>query len=992
MTTATLNTNTLSDKQHPQTHPAFTWVRSEHIASLSVTVEEYSHNKTGALHYHISADNSENVFLVAFRTVPMDSSGVAHILEHTALCGSKKYPVRDPFFMMIRRSLNTFMNAFTSSDWTAYPFASKNKKDFNNLMDVYLDAVFFTRLDEMDFLQEGHRVEFEDNENTNSDLVYKGVVFNEMKGAMSSPVSVLWQTVSKHLYPSSTYHYNSGGEPEDIPDLSYQQLKEFHQTHYHPTNAVFMTFGDIPAFEHQSVFEEKALSSFDKLDVHIAVKAEKRYLAPVAVEEAYAFDTVEGESMDGKTHHVLAWLLGPCTSLDEMMKANLVSHVLLDNSSSPLRHLLEKTDLGSAPSPLCGLEDSNYEMCFLCGIEGSDVESAVAFEKIVMDLLEDISQKGVPLEQLESVLHQLEINQREIGGDSYPFGLQLILGGISAAVHRSDPAALLNLDPVIASLREQIKDPDFIKQLVKEYLLDNQHCVRLTLRPDTELSQRKEEAEAARLATMKAGMSDDQKKAVVQRAQQLAERQTQEDDPEILPKVSLDDVPAEVQMPDAINKTIAGAESSLYAQGTNGLVYHEVVLDLPAMTDEQLDLLPYYTSVVTELGCGDKDYMQMQALQSSVSGGVYAQPSILAKADDVQSVRGYFIMLGKALERNNQPLAELMYNIMHNARFDEHDRLKEMISQKRARREQSVTGNGHSLAMTAAASGISTVAALSHRSSGLEGIRKLKALDDANQADDGQQTITLFADKLAAIHQLLARSPRKYMLTAEEEKLDTLVSDFETIWTADSAGSDDNAFTLDAVDQQVKQMWVTNTQVNFCARAYPTVPMDHDDAAALSVLGGFMRNGFLHTAVREQGGAYGGGATHDSSIGAFKFYSYRDPRLAETLEDFDRSIDWVLSSKHEWRQVEEAILGVIGALDKPGSPAGEARHAFHNMLHGRTRETLQAYRQRVLAVTLDDLKRVTELYLKADKGSTAVITSAATHEQVGDLGLDVIHL
>ena len=403
-------------------HPAFNWIRSERIESLNVTVEEYQHVKTGAMHYHIDADNSENVFLVAFRTVPMDSTGVAHILEHTALCGSKKYPVRDPFFMMIRRSLNTFMNAFTSSDWTAYPFSSQNKKDFNNLLDVYLDAAFFSRLDELDFLQEGHRVEFREPDNPQSELEFKGVVYNEMKGAMSSPVSVLWQTLSEHLYPTTTYHYNSGGEPQDIPDLTYQQLKGFYRTHYHPTNAIFMTFGDIPAFEHQQQFEDKALRHFDRLDVNIHVDDERRFSSPAVVEDVYAFDAVEGTSQDHKTHHVLGWLLGHSTSLDEVMKSNLLSHVLLENSSSPLRKALETTSLGSAPSPLCGLEDSNYEMCFMCGIEGSEPDDAEAFEKLVIDVLQDVAENGVPQEHLEAVLHQLELSQREIGGEGYPYG------------------------------------------------------------------------------------------------------------------------------------------------------------------------------------------------------------------------------------------------------------------------------------------------------------------------------------------------------------------------------------------------------------------------------------------------------------------------------------------------------------------------------------------------------------------------------------------
>ena len=235
----------------PAAHPAFEPVRQETIESLNITVEQFEHRATGAVHYHLASDNNENVFLVALRTVPEDSTGVAHILEHTALCGSERFPVRDPFFMMLRRSLNTFMNAFTSSDWTAYPFASQNRKDFDNLLDVYLDAVFFSRLDPLDFAQEGHRVEFAEPGNADSDLVFKGVVFNEMKGAMSSVSSTLWHTLCEHLFPTSTYHYNSGGDPAHIPDLSYDQLKAFYRSHYHPSNAIFMTFGDIPAIEHQ---------------------------------------------------------------------------------------------------------------------------------------------------------------------------------------------------------------------------------------------------------------------------------------------------------------------------------------------------------------------------------------------------------------------------------------------------------------------------------------------------------------------------------------------------------------------------------------------------------------------------------------------------------------------------------------------------------------------------------------------------------------------
>ncbi|MFO8156185.1 MAG: insulinase family protein, partial [Thiohalospira sp.] len=261
-------------------HPAFEWLGSTPVEALKVTVESYRHRVTGAIHYHIAADNPENVFLVGLRTMPQDSTGVAHILEHTVLCGSRNYPVRDPFFMMIRRSLNTFMNALTSSDWTAYPFASTNRKDYFNLLDVYLDSVFFANLDELDFSQEGHRLEFEDPEDPSTPLVRRGVVYNEMKGAMSSPTAVLFQELTRYIFPSVTYHHNSGGEPEHIPELTWEQLRAFYATHYHPSNAVFMTFGDIPAAENQAVFEERALKEFEALDRRMEVPDEKRYHAP----------------------------------------------------------------------------------------------------------------------------------------------------------------------------------------------------------------------------------------------------------------------------------------------------------------------------------------------------------------------------------------------------------------------------------------------------------------------------------------------------------------------------------------------------------------------------------------------------------------------------------------------------------------------------------------------------------------------------------------
>jgi len=967
------------------THPAFEWIRSEHINTLNLTVEEYRHRKTGAQHFHLAADNPENVFLVALRTVPMNSTGVAHMLEHTALCGSERYPVRDPFFMMIRRSLNTFMNAFTSSDWTAYPFASQNRKDFYNLMDVYLDAVFFSRLHQLDFAQEGHRVEFEKPDDPETDLVFKGVVFNEMKGSMSSTVNTLWQTLTEQLFPTTTYHYNSGGEPANIPDLSYEELREFYKTHYHPSNAIFMTYGDIPASEHHAVFEERALCRFKKLDKIIDVDDEKRFTQPQAVVENYALDVAEAEG--DKTHVVLGWLLGKSTDAMSLMKAHLLSSVLLDNGASPLRHALETTDLGAAPSPLCGLEDSNREMSFMCGLEGAKSENAEAIEQLVMDVIRDVADNGVQNQITEAVLHQLELSQREVKGDGYPYGLQLILEGLSPAIHRGDPVTLLNLDPVLEQLRKEIKNPDFIKHLARELLLDNPHRVRLTMKPDTGLSKQREQVEKARLQLVKDNLSDAAKQEIVRQAAALATRQEQQDDPGVLPKVSLEDIPAELNVAEGTLAMAGDVPAAVYTQGTNGLVYEQLVIGLPELNPQQQALLPYYTRCLTELGSGGRDYMDTQVLMDAVTGGLGASTTIRGAINDEQNVSGYFVLSGKALVRNQANLASLMADTMEAIRWDELARIRELIAQDRARAEQSVTGNGHGLAMMAASSGMSPTAELSHRLHGLEGIHRLKKLDDGL---DKKSELERFAEGLQQIHQLIWSSPRQLVVVGEKDCQPGVMKVLAETWktTAENV----NPLQLSAVRRNEKQMWVTSTQVNFCAKSYPAVPVEHEDAAALTVLGGFLRNGYLHRAIREQGGAYGGGASYDSDIAAFRFFSYRDPRLTATLEDFDRSIDWLLDGKHEWRQVEEAILGVIGGIDKPGSPAGEAKKAFHSSLFGHTPAQRQHFRSRVLDVTLDDLRRVGQTYLQPNNASIAVITNSATHKGIGDLGLKLHQL
>ncbi len=958
---------------------AFSLVRSHTLTALGINVEEYRHEVTGAIHFHLAADDAHNAFMVAFRTVPMDSTGVAHILEHTVLCGSEKYPVRDPFFMMIRRSLNTFMNAFTSSDWTAYPFASQNKKDFYNLLDIYLDAVFFPNLHPLDFAQEGHRFDFSEAGNANSDLVYKGVVFNEMKGAMSSATSVLWQKFSEALFPTSTYHYNSGGEPVDIPDLTHEELVAFHQRHYHPSNAVFFSYGDIPAAEHHARWQAQALSRFtDKLEP-VMVTDEQRLSAPIQVAANYALDEAD---VSKKTHVVLGWLLGKNKDVRDVLRGHLLSMVLLDNSASPLRYLLETTELGTAPSPLCGLQDDYREMLFAAGLMGTDADDADDIEALILDELSRLVHEGVPHEHLAAMLHQLELGQREIGGDGYPFGLQLFLRALPAAIHGGDAMALLDIDEALTELRAEIANPRFIPDLIQNWLLSNTHRVRLVLSPDQTLSEAMNAAEKTRLEIIQGTLSEAQKQEILDLAVALDERQAQEDDPNVLPKVGLEDIPADLPSFQGKLTYLHHLSTTIANAPTNGLVYQQIICDLPELTAHQRDILPLLTSCWSEVGVGSDDYLATQMRQASLTGGLGTSLSVSADMKDPMKSRAKVVLSGKALNANGLALSELLQDTLFNARFDEVDRLRELVGMWRASAEQSLTGNGHGLAMLAATAHRGVAAAWAHRNSGLLGVKRLKTLDDSLNDDATLMALSADLDQLA---KALSAAPRQALLVGEYDELLSLMDHLNDTWSIlgeKTQGS--HPLVVDVPAYQAGQAWVTSTQVNFCAQAHAAVPWTHSDSPLLSVLSGVLRNGYLHPQIREKGGAYGGGASYDADSASFRFFSYRDPRLLETFEVFDGALNWLLSDAAKPELVEEAILGVIGAMDKPGSPAGEVKKLFHLDLIGKTHAARMNWRKGVLSATLDDLRRVAQTYLVEDGQSRAVLTNEAGAKQCVD--------
>ena len=962
-------------------HPAFQLVRQHHVAALDIFVSEYRHKVTQAIHYHLATDHDENVFLVAFRTQPMDSKGEAHILEHTALCGSEKFPVRDPFFLMIRRSLNTFMNAFTAADWTAYPFATQNKKDFQNLLSVYLDAAFAANLNPLDFAQEGIRIELE-----NDQPVYKGVVFNEMKGAMSAPSDQLYHQLAHHLFPKTTYHYNSGGDPKDIPDLTYQELVDFYKSHYHPSNAIFMTFGNQSAYDLQEQFETLALSKFEKGKTLYSV-AEQRLTAPIEVTETYA---VDAEDLTDKTYHVISWLLPESSDIKLRLGLRLAEGILLEDSASPLRHYLETCGYAQSTGPIMGLDDSNFEMTFYCGIQGSNAEHAETFKNGVMGILQDVASKPVDPTLVDAILHQIELHQREIDGDGTPYGLSLILNGLGSVIHHNDPIHVWDVDSTIEQVKEELKDPMWLSNLIKTHLIDNPHRVQLTLIPDATKSAKDLELEKARLAEIGANLSEADRAEIIKQTDALNLRQATPDNLDLLPKVGLEDIPAELaigqgQLRELISNNL-DMPLNLYHAGTNGIYYQQVIIKIPT----EIVKSPYFnllSVLMGEVGAGEYDYLELQQLQTAVSGGLGMGASLRSNVNNKGEISAWLTLTTKSLVDKVDTI-QLLKHAFEKLRFDEKDRIIELLQQRKTRWASRLSGSGHSYAMQIASRNMSALAERDYNVTGLGALNWLSELVVNIEKDDAAYNQLI--QELKAIHQALLLAPKQFLLVCEDHHSDRLIEEIQNVWDKLEIDRTPRLISSSNFKKDFKdEAWLIQSNVQFCASAYAAVDVSHPDAAPLMVLAGYLRNGFLHSAIREKGGAYGGGASYDGNACAFRFYSYRDPRLAETFQDFEASINWLLNNEQKPHQLEEAILGLVSGMDKPGSPAGEAITACYALLHGRTPAFRKMLRKRLLQVTLEDLQRVTQQYLVEQKPTRAVVAPMTKREALEQLNFEI---
>ena len=932
----------------------YTIERIEKLMETGALFYELRHLSTGARHIHISSEDRENTFGVVFKTVPKNSTGVAHILEHTVLCGSEKFPVRDPFFSMLKRSLSTFMNAFTASDWTMYPFSTQNRKDFYNLMDVYLDAVFFPKLDDLSFKQEGHRLEIENREKGGETfhLQYKGVVYNEMKGAMSSPHQVMGRALLKSLYPSTTYRYNSGGEPAVIPSLTYEQLKSFHRDHYHPSNAYFYTYGNLPLETHLSFVEDKILKHFVRIEPDTDVASQPRWKQPRRFSQPYPL--ADNEDPSKKSQICIAWLTTDIKDTFEVLVLALLEQILLGNPASPLRKALIESQIGTALCDSAGFDADNRDSMFVCGLKDVEAGAAEKIETLIFNVLQKLADQGIDKALIESAIHQIEFHRREITNTPYPYGIKLLLAMAGTWIHGGDPLHKLQLDEDLKKLRRQLARESFFEKRIKKYFLNNPHRVLFSLVPDPSVETRESKRVADELEQVRKGLKSPEVDRIVADAEALVALQEAEEDVSILPTLTRKDIPIGIQRI-AETDAVDAMPAINYAYNTSGIFYYAAAAGAGRLDDNLIPLVPFFCFAFPKVGTAMHEYTDMAQRIDLYTGGITLSTHARTGFDSSGNCVPFVSFNGKCLNRNREHMFEIVAELIHQPSYSDCARLKNLLLEYRAALESMVVGNGHRLAISLASRNLSVTSSLGEIWSGVHQLQTIKRLTD-NLSDEQVQHI---AETLRTIHgQLFFKRNLKTALIGDEDALSAAEASLRSLYTdfadvADGKISPD-AFSppaLEVDDRIIREGWSTSTAVSFVAQSFATVRMAHEDAPALSVISRILRSMYLHREIREKGGAYGGFSLYNPEDGLFCFASYRDPHIVSTLNVYKKAADFICSDQYRQEDVDEAILQVCADIDKPDPPGPAARKAFYRKIIFLSDDARQHYKSRILELT-----------------------------------------
>ena len=920
---------------------AYTILEKREIKDIDSVSYLLKHNKTGARVALLSNDDDNKVFYIGFRTPPTDSTGVAHIIEHTVLCGSDKYPLKDPFIELAKGSLNTFLNAMTYPDKTIYPVASCNDKDFQNLMDVYLDAVFHPNIyhEEKIFRQEGWHYELEDAEDV---LTINGVVYNEMKGAFSSPDDVLWREIMNSLYPHTAYAVESGGDPDVIPELTYENFLAFHKKYYHPSNSYIYLYGNMDMAEKLQYIDEEYLSHYDALAVESELAMEKPFADTITIEKEYPI--MESETEENNTYLSYNISLGSGIDKKFYLGFETLVDVLCMTPGAPIKQAL--LDAGIGTDLNCAFDSGVKQPYFSIVAKNANANQKDDFVRIIEEQLEKLSTGGLDKRALQATLNYYEFKYREADFGSYPKGLMYGLDMLGSWLYDdSKPFWYVELLDTYQDLKEAVQT-SYFEQIIREKLIDNTHKSVVIVKPVKGLTGQKDKELAEKLAQKKASMSPEEIERVIKETRELKAYQEEPSPKENLEKIPLltrEDMKKEAAPYYNIEKKVGDTILLWHNVFTNGIGYLRFMFDLRQVPEE---LFPYVGLLKTMIGLVDTKEHSYSELYNEINlqtGGIGPALNTYTDARNLSKYTATFDLKVKVLYENLPKAFALAEEILTRSVYTDAKRLYELVAEKRSEKQADMMSAGHKLAAGQALSHLSKTAMVIEQTNGLAFYRMLEELEE--KFDEKKEEVI---DKLQKLVVYLFR-PENLMVdyTAQENGMDGIEKLVEHLKSVLYTEPVQGAGYLPKPEKK-NEGFMSSAQIQYVCRAGNFETKGLPYTGALRVLRVMMGYDYLWTQVRVKGGAYGCMCNFGKSGDSY-FVSYRDPNLEKTIEIYEKAADYIEAFDADERTMTQFIIGAISEMDMPMTPATKGSYSLSGYMSHYSYEEVQKDRDELLA-------------------------------------------
>lgn len=911
------------------------------------------HKKSGARIAILSNNDDNKVFYIGFRTPPEDETGVPHIIEHTTLCGSKKFPVKDPFIELAKGSLNTFLNAMTYPDKTVYPVASCNDQDFKNLMDVYLDAVFnpnITKYEEI-FKQEGWHYELTGKDD---ELKINGVVYNEMKGAYSSPDEVLSSQIYRSLFPDNTYSKDSGGNPEYIPKLTYEAYLDFYHKYYHPSNSYIYLYGDMDVVERLEWLDKEYLSLYDYKKVNSEINKQPAFDEIKNVEAQYSI-TMD-DSQENKTYLSYNRVVGD--TLDEMLYQafDVLDYALVSSPGAPVKQALIDAGIGD---DVYGSYDAGIlQPVFSFVAKNANASQADEFENIIENTLKEVVKTGINKEALLAGINSSEFKFREADFGQFPKGLLFGLNCLDSWLF-DDMKPFIHLECLgtFAKLRKAV-DTDYFEKLIQEYLLDNTHGSSVTVKPKRGLGNEREEALAKELSNYKASLSDEEIKKLIEDTEHLKKYQEEpssDEDLRKLPMLTRADMKKNAMAFSNIEDELLDVKVVRHDIESNGIDYISFLFDAGDFAQSELGYLGFFTNALGLVSTEKYSYTDLANATNIYTGGISTGTASHPDIKDRNNFVFKFEVKLKVLEKNLDKALELMEQMLLSSDFTDTKRLGELVAQIKARLQANLSSSGHLVAAMRSMSSFSRYALYQDELKGIAFYRSICRIE--KELSESPKSVS---DKLAAIaRKLFARNRMLISFTGNNEAYCNAKPSLEKV----IAGFD----KMSAVGNQAevhfntaKEAFIDASQIQYVAKTGDFICEGYEYTGALRLLRIILSYDYLWINVRVKGGAYGCMNTFLRS-GESYFVSYRDPNLSDTLDVYDRIPEYIKSFSPDERDMTKYIIGTFSALDTPMNPEAKGSRSLSAYLEGITYEQIQKERNEILNAQPEDIRRLADL-------------------------------